>query len=422
MARLLLTASATLLAAALLGMTGWVAGNRRDAPAPDDRDLHLARAPVAVADNGYERWTAAASAGQLLQGEAAWNRFDAFRAGKTWEPQWIADLVAANSAATDLLRAGIASSHFSFSPPAGAAAFGNRQATLFRVRALIALSGAQARILARDGRFSDALEAASLGMRAGKQLCAAEDLDLFALYMASVFQNLSLFDLEQVIRTAPLAPDSARALARLLESTRWQAEDWQRAWGREYERLIAEVDAVSAQAGPPAWPLWLLPSDYRWQRNRTTAILADLYRDQRRKSGAFCSDTGLDRRSGRPAWGIAERFAPNTTGRLVIYGVRAQGFDKFQFARCQLETRVSLVEALAAAKAYSDAEGALPERLDALVPRYLDALPIDRYDGSPLRYARAARIVYSVGDDFTDAAPAAASSSDPRAPGVSVAF
>jgi hypothetical protein len=107
----------------------------------------------------------------------------------------------------------------------------------------------------------------------------------------------------------------------------------------------------------------------------------------------------------------------------VIDAIRSQSFDRLQLQRCQLETHVSLVEALIGTKAYSDAEGALPERLEDLVPRYLDALPLDRYDGSPLRYARAARAVYSIGEDFTDAGPAAAPSPlEPREPGLSLAF
>src|SRR5262249_39804945 len=98
-------------------------------------------------------------------------------------------------------------------------------------------------------------------------------------------------------------------------------------------------------------------------------------------------------------------------------------FAQIQLMRCQLETHVSLVEVLIGLKAYSDAEGTLPERLSDLVPRYLDALPLDRYDGAPLRYARAARALYSVGDDFVDTgASSAPSALDVRDPGVSLAF
>ena len=48
--------------------------------------------------------------------------------------------------------------------------------------------------------------------------------------------------------------------------------------------------------------------------------------------------------------------------------------------------------------------GALPEKLDALVPEFLDAVPADPFDGKPLRYVRLAKgfSVYSIGADKVD--------------------
>lgn len=430
MTRPLAIASGAVLALAWLAFSGWIALNRTDAPAPDDRDLRLARSPAAVSENGFDRLEAAARTALLPKGESSWNRFHAFRAGKTWEPQWISELVAQNAEATEQLRAGLASPAFAFPPPDRmSAGGGDPTVTLFRVRPLLALAGAHARVLLRDGHSGDAIEVASLGLRVGKRLSAAENVDLFGIHMASVFQTVSLLDLEYAVRTAHLEPDAALTLGRLLESTRWSAEDWQRVWALEYELLLAELDAASARASDGsglAWPMSLMPSAYRWHRNRTAAVLADLYRDQRRKSAAFCANAGLLGDSGairvRPR-GFADLLAPNAMGRIVIGAIHSRGFDRVQLERCQLETHVSLVEALVAAKAYSDAEGALPERLEDLVPRYLDALPLDRYDGTPLRYARTARAVYSIGEDFTDTGPAAAPSpDDPREPGLSLAF
>lgn len=60
---------------------------------------------------------------------------------------------------------------------------------------------------------------------------------------------------------------------------------------------------------------------------------------------------------------------------------------------------------MAGLNAYRHATGGLPNYLDALVPTYLAAVPEDHYDGSPLRYSAESRIVYSVGDDFTDDGP-----------------
>jgi hypothetical protein len=427
--RPLAIASGTLLALALLALSGWIALNRADAPAPDDRDLRLERSPAAVSENGFDSLEAAARAARLPKGEPSWRRFHAFRAGETWEPQWISELVAQNAPATALLRAALASPAFALTPPDRAPTRTERMATLHRVQQLIALAGAQARILLRDGHSRDAIELASLGLRVGKRISAAENVDLLGIDMTIAFQTVSLLDLEHAVRTAHLAPDAAHNLGRLLESTRWRAEDWQRIWALEYELLLAEVDAASARASDGsglAWPMSLFPSAYRWHRNRTAATLAGLYRDQRRKSAVFCANAGL-LGDGGVRWGgprgFADLLVPNAMGRIVIAAIRSQSFDHLQLQRCQLETHVSLVEALIGTKAYSDTEGALPERLEDLVPRYLDALPLDRYDGSPLRYARAARAVYSIGEDFTDAGPAAAPSPlEPREPGLSLAF
>ena len=66
------------------------------------------------------------------------------------------------------------------------------------------------------------------------------------------------------------------------------------------------------------------------------------------------------------------------------------------------ETRMVLVAL--AVKRHQLAHGKLPEGLDELVPDYLDAVPIDPFDGKPLRYepTDTGAIVYSVGTDGID--------------------
>jgi len=46
----------------------------------------------------------------------------------------------------------------------------------------------------------------------------------------------------------------------------------------------------------------------------------------------------------------------------------------------------------------------LPETLDELVPEFLDAVPIDPFDGKPLRYVvrEDAYVIYSIGRDRAD--------------------
>ena len=69
------------------------------------------------------------------------------------------------------------------------------------------------------------------------------------------------------------------------------------------------------------------------------------------------------------------------------------------------------------------AEGRLPERLAELVPVYLSSVPLDHFDGRPLRYVRDRRIVYSIGRDLVDAGGAnPANPADKFEPTASLAF
>jgi hypothetical protein len=61
-------------------------------------------------------------------------------------------------------------------------------------------------------------------------------------------------------------------------------------------------------------------------------------------------------------------------------------------------------QAAIAVERFRAAEGKLPVGLDALVPRFLSAVPIDPFDGQPLRYRQTEvrYVVYSVGPSKTD--------------------
>ena len=69
--------------------------------------------------------------------------------------------------------------------------------------------------------------------------------------------------------------------------------------------------------------------------------------------------------------------------------------------------RQAALEVMFAAQAYQRDEGEFPKTLDPLVPKYLDAVPLDPCDpaGGPLRYRRneaTQAVVWSVGEDGVD--------------------
>jgi len=70
--------------------------------------------------------------------------------------------------------------------------------------------------------------------------------------------------------------------------------------------------------------------------------------------------------------------------------------------KCQTQTDVAATRAIVALKAFKMKTGRLPKALDELVPEYLAAVPLDDFDGKPLRYSPEKKILYSVGKDLKD--------------------
>jgi hypothetical protein len=83
-----------------------------------------------------------------------------------------------------------------------------------------------------------------------------------------------------------------------------------------------------------------------------------------------------------------------------------------KFATIEALRRSALV-AVAIERHRLDHNGALPATLGSLVPQYLKEVPLDAYDGQPIRYAQRPKgyVVYSVGVDRRD------DGGKPRTPG-----
>ncbi len=92
----------------------------------------------------------------------------------------------------------------------------------------------------------------------------------------------------------------------------------------------------------------------------------------------------------------------NSAGKHLVHGLLPtleRGFREYLMSDLQL----TFAQALIAIKCHKLAKGDLPAVLEDLVPEYLAAVPTDPFDGKPLRYLKDKKILYSVGEDLTDA-------------------
>ncbi len=103
----------------------------------------------------------------------------------------------------------------------------------------------------------------------------------------------------------------------------------------------------------------------------------------------------------RSASWLPREFRPNALG-LALFEYISADYESVMKTRCHLAVSHAVTQAMLGLKAYKTQHGCLPQTLDDLVPEYLKAVPIDAFDGKPIRYDPAKRILYSVGKDGAD--------------------
>ncbi len=108
-------------------------------------------------------------------------------------------------------------------------------------------------------------------------------------------------------------------------------------------------------------------------------------------------------RSFPPIVGVTKKIPmeKNSAGKIV-YMWHTPHTRRMLVRKCFQNTEAELTRTLIALKCYKLIHGELPETLQELVPDYIDEIPIDDYNGQPLRYSQKKRIIYSVGYDLKD--------------------
>jgi hypothetical protein len=99
--------------------------------------------------------------------------------------------------------------------------------------------------------------------------------------------------------------------------------------------------------------------------------------------------------------GLKSLLTRNSEGKAGI-NISIPIYNQFLLMKYMENNEVAATRCMIALKCYQLNKGELPESLAQLVPTYLDAVPLDDFDGKPLRYNREKKILYSVGEDLID--------------------
>lgn len=86
----------------------------------------------------------------------------------------------------------------------------------------------------------------------------------------------------------------------------------------------------------------------------------------------------------------------------ALSDIRASDFIEIILRRCSYDNIIRGTRVVLALRLYERVNGRLPETLDELVPKFIEAIPTDGFDGKPLRYSKERRLVWSIGRDLKD--------------------
>lgn len=153
---------------------------------------------------------------------------------------------------------------------------------------------------------------------------------------------------------------------------------------KEFEKAIAPLWLFRS----PVWRVFLLPDDlaaYRRTMKEIHEATARPYPEARQALEA------LDQSLRRNRCGLL-------TSLIVPY------LNNCVRSAAETDSARQLVRLAVAVLAYRSQNGKEPEKLDGLVPDYLDRVPLDPFDGQPLRLKRGEKglVLYSVGGDLKD--------------------
>jgi hypothetical protein len=362
-------------------------------PAADDRDLAVSRAPLAESSNAFSGLQTAASlivASNSLQ-------LSHLASESNWNAAAVAEILAKNEKEFAAFDAALAS------PDLRVPEFRPQEDLkyLSEWKQLCTLAAIRANALFRDGMEREAFAEALKLVRWGNQIQRAQGSILhYLIGVAIKTQGLTLMQ-RWVSRTHLPAAELVALAAQLIpevENEQGYADSLKVEYQQDLTLLRDLRDGKTQNPGnPPLITIKVLPV---FSYGKTQRLYADAFRALIKSGSVPYSEAKLPDNTNRPSTAKLI-LSGNAAGQIFYYTLMPSvrtvlSKQKGQAAATQ-STRLVL-----ALRAFQMQKGDLPEDLASLVPDYLDRVPLDSFDGHPMRYSPSQKLVYSIGENLRD--------------------
>jgi len=404
LSRLLVVAS---VAGILLGALGYYI--TRDAPPPQDDDLRVRRLDIPDEQNGYHDFSLAAERLDWPDDEQAEDGLFAMLDGEEWDEAVVSDLLERNREAFECLQEGLGHPHCQVPENKD---FDYDADYLTAWRRLARLCSLRALWLRKQGREREAADQALGIVRFGQMIQACKGT-LFHWLVGVGVKGIGLERLQENVAETTLDPAALTQYAGSLGQYMADEQGLADALRVEYGTMAQLVDDMASGrysagdvmgAGTPA--ISLAHAGFLFQPNKTKTIFARTYRVHvKNVSRTYAERDSSDLPQSPDSSGFLWKTRLFLSGNVIGHTVGAMVLpapERTHQEKCRANVRVRVTQLILALRAYERRTGGLPESLEQLVPDYLDGVPLDDFDGKPIRYSREKRIVYSVGEDLED--------------------
>ncbi len=228
------------------------------------------------------------------------------------------------------------------------------------------------------------------------RLEAENSLSLIQYLIARAYLNYALTDIVTVAQQPDITAEQLQQLAALFHRLPDQEHILRRTIKGEYQF----AKTIMNDWGNPS----NIPGEYRtllrfgFLLNTTLRDYAQLMRDVLQSIPVSFEDIPPlpEAASCWYSWMI-----PNSKGRLVFEEIRHAVYIMVHLHVYDKAAQTA-AETIVALHRYKQQHHVLPDSLEALVPDFLPAVPIDPYDEQPMRYHPEQNIIYFVGGNMTD--------------------
>lgn len=276
-----------------------------------------------------------------------------------------------------------------------------------RLQAINAIS------LLRIGKTDEALKEALKLNKVGHNIIVGHN-PLIANLIGIAIQELGSKTIFKILAGGNISKQVLVDAQKVLESNSDNIEGYKNAFRVGYIHLLNSInettpeilsqsfkDADSVEPTPEN-KLYARLSKYKFYNkpNQTINLYTDLSNLEVSAIGVRCEVKDLE-----------EKYKSNEKDpqvrKIVLFTENAVGKYLFSYSGvvlgsaigkgCENDLLVNVAQIELALKQYKMENGLLPETLDALVPQYMESVPLDPFDHKPLCYSAEKGIIYSVG-------------------------